>query len=249
MSEPAGTAIGLEELPELRRKTEAVAKVLKEQLIGHLETLRSLFAPERIFGKHAGGKVEVPGDVQTLTELQQKYKTFENRPFGLTSNFDASWLTLIGAGITVQPWEYTISAQGTPITMTSPVKWVLAYQSSITLGKARMLLTSKDTTRPPELRQTVVNALALQLLLARYPGIIQLFLDLRFGITTEQLPEFPGLPITAMSTCLTSFRPRDELVATVTAFSGVRSFIELIDLQTVQQPRDILREKLAMVLG
>jgi hypothetical protein len=249
MSEPVGTAIGLQELPELRRKTEAVAKVLQEQLSGHLETVRLLFAPERIFGKYAGGKADVTGDARSLAELQQRYKPFENRPFGLTSNFDVHWLTLIGTGVVAQPWEYVISLQGSPITMTSPVKWVLAYQSSSTLTKARALLTSKDAARPPDLRQTVVNALALNLLLTRFPGIVQLFRDLRFEIATEQLPEFPSLPITTITTCLTSFRPSNELVANVTAFSGVPSFIELIDLETVRQPRDIFREKLAGVLG
>ena len=244
-----GRTIGLQELPELRRKTEAVGKTLKELLNGHLETLRLLFAPERVFGKYAGGKVEVTGDARSLSELQQKYAAFENRPFGLTSNFEVNWLTLVGTGVTAQPWEYTVSIRGVAITMSSPVKWVLSYQSSATLTRARSLLNGKDATRSADLRQTVVNSLALQLLLARYPGIAQLFRDLRFDISTEQLPEFPGLPITTITTCLSSFRPSDELIATVTAFSGIPSFIELIDLESVRHPRDSLRDKLATVLG
>src|SRR5688500_16939815 len=122
MSEPTRTPVDLQELPELRRKTEAVAKVVREQLSGHLDTWRLLLAPERIFGRHAGGKVDVMGDARSLADLQQKYKAFESRPFGLTSNFDLNWLTLIGAGVTAQPWEYTISIRGASIAMTSPVK-------------------------------------------------------------------------------------------------------------------------------
>jgi hypothetical protein len=249
MSDPLRKPIDLQELPELRRKTEAVAGILRDQLSGHLETLRLLFAPERIFGKYAGGKADVSGNARSLAELQQRYTPFESRPFGLTSNFDPNWLTLIGTGVAAQPWEYSISVQGAPVTMTSPVKWVLTYQSSVTLAKMRTLLNGKDAARPADLRQTVVNALALQLMLARHPGMIQLFRDLRFDLATEQLPEFPGLPITTITTCLTSFCPPDDLVATVTAFSGVPSFIELIDLETVRQPRDILRDKLAVVLS
>lgn len=249
MSEPVSKTIGLQELPDLRRKTEAVAKILREQLVTHLATLATLFAPERVLGKYAGGKVDVTGDARALAELQQKYKQFEARPFALSSNFDPTWLTLSGRTIEVQPWEYGISVQGNPVTMTSPVKWVLAYQSSATLTKARTLLGGKDAVRPDELRQTVINALMLQLLLSRFPGMGQLFGDLRFEIATDQLPEFPGLPITTVTTCLTSFRPADELVANVTAFSGVPSFIELIDVETVRNPRDILRDKLAGVLA
>src|SRR5687768_362940 len=125
MNESAGQTIGLQELPELRRMTEAVARSLRELLNGHLETLRLLFAPERVFGKHAGGKTEVTGDARALAELQQKYAAFEGRPFGLTSNFEVNWLTLIGTGVTAQPWEYTISIKGSPVTMSSPVKWLL----------------------------------------------------------------------------------------------------------------------------
>ena len=249
MSEPHSKTISLQELPELRRKTEAVAKLLKDQLTGYLETLRILFAPDRVLGKHAGGKSEVPGAERALTELQQKYKTFENRPWGLSSAFDNSWLTLIGSGVEVQPWEYAISVNGQSITMTSPVKWVLAYQSSAPLPKARTMLAGRDAARLEDLRQTVVNALVLQLLLTRNPGLGLLFRDLRFEVATEQAQDLPGFPITTITSCLTSFRPADELVAAVTAFSGVPSFIELIEAETIRQPRDILREKLQAALG
>jgi hypothetical protein len=249
MSEPHSKMISLQELPELRRKTETVAKLLRDQLTGYLETLRTLFAPDRVLGKLAGGRTEVPGAERALTELQQKYKAFENRPWGLSSTFDNSWLTLIGTGVEVQAWEYAISVSGQSITMTSPVKWALAYQSSATLPKAKTMLAGHDASRLEDLRQTVVNALVLQLLLARNPGLGQLFRDLRFEVATEQSPDLPGFPITTITSCLTSFRPADELIATVTAFSGVPSFIELIDAETIQQPRDILREKLQAALG
>jgi len=249
MSEPHSKTISLQELPELRRKTETVTKLLRDQLAGYLETLRTLFAPDRVLGKHAGGRTEVPGAERALSELQQKYKAFENRPWGLSSTFDLSWLTLTGTAVAVQPWEYLVSVNGQSITMTSPVRWVLAYQSSTSLPKAKTMLAGRDASRLEDLRQTVVNALVLQMVFARNPGLGQLFRDLRFDISTESIAELPGLPVTAITSCLTSFRPADELIAAVTAFSGVPSFIELIDAETIQQPRDILREKLQSALG
>lgn len=42
----------LEQLAELREKTEKVSKFFVERLQDHLETIRPLLAPARVFGKH-----------------------------------------------------------------------------------------------------------------------------------------------------------------------------------------------------
>ena len=61
MSDDSARGLTLSELPELRRKTEAVSKFLQKQIGTNLETLRPLFAPDRVLGKPAGGRVEVQG--------------------------------------------------------------------------------------------------------------------------------------------------------------------------------------------
>lgn len=248
MSDFPGKTISLQELPELRRRTDAVSNLLKEQLTTHLETLRPLFALERMFGKFAGGKLEVLGAERTVADVQQRYKKFETKPFDLSSNFDSSWIGLAGTALEVQPWSYTIGPADRSITMASPVKWVLAFKSSLPLPQLKTLLAAKDPMRQHELRQTVVNALLLQLTFERFPGIAQLFDDLRFSVSIETLPELPGLPVTTVTSCLASFRPPEDLVQQVTAFSGVPSFIELIDVDTLRQPRDPLRDKIAPLL-
>jgi hypothetical protein len=58
MSKDETRKVSLEELPELRRKTEAVSNFLHGQLAQHLETLRPLVAPERVLGKYAGASSE-----------------------------------------------------------------------------------------------------------------------------------------------------------------------------------------------
>ena len=47
MSKDETKKVSLEELPELRRKTEAVSNFLQGQLAQHLKTLRPLVAPGR----------------------------------------------------------------------------------------------------------------------------------------------------------------------------------------------------------
>ncbi len=63
MNESVTQSLTLQELPELRRKTEAVSKFLQDHLTTHLDTLKPLLSPERVFGKLAGGKLEVAGAI------------------------------------------------------------------------------------------------------------------------------------------------------------------------------------------
>ena len=44
--------LGLEQVVELREKTEKISRFLLGQLRDYLETLRPLLAPARVFGKH-----------------------------------------------------------------------------------------------------------------------------------------------------------------------------------------------------
>src|SRR5262245_33160740 len=83
-----------ERLPGLRSKTEIVSRFLQEQLLGHLETLRPILLPERLFGKYTGSKNDAPQADRALAQLQQSYKPFVARPFDLPAEFDQYWLTL-----------------------------------------------------------------------------------------------------------------------------------------------------------
>jgi hypothetical protein len=248
VSDDTSKPLALEDLPELRRKTEAVSGFLREQIAAHLETLRPLFAPERAFGKYAGGKVDVPGVERTFADLQQSYKAFTHRPYDLPETLDPNWLTLVGNAPELHPWQYAHQVQGKPITMSSPVRWVVNYRANYTLAQVKAVLEGKETVRADYLRQFVVNALVLQVALNRSPGLVQLFNDLRYEIKTETPPDLKGLPIVTITSCLTSFRPADELISAATAFSGVPAFIELLNLDAVQTPKDSLKDNLQRLL-
>ncbi len=53
-AEKPSQPLTFQELPELRRKTEAISKFLQDQLLAHLETLRPVLSPARVFGQYAG---------------------------------------------------------------------------------------------------------------------------------------------------------------------------------------------------
>ena len=119
----------LQELTELRRKTDIVSKFLQEQLAAHLETLRPVLSPERVFSKFLGAKGDHVLADRAFAQLQQNYRPFSGRPFDMPSEFDPQWLTLVGNRLTLYPWEYAhevkTDRETKTITMASPVRWVV----------------------------------------------------------------------------------------------------------------------------
>jgi hypothetical protein len=248
MSEQPVNALTLQELPVLRRRTESVSKFLREQITMHLDTLRPLFGPERVFGKNAGGKLEVPDSERALAELQQNYKAFTRKPYDLPEILDLNWLTLVGNSLELYPWEYPHPVEGTPVTITAPLRWAVNYRNNYTLAQVKAVLEGKQTVRPEYLRQFVVNALVLQSLLNRNPRLAELFRDLRFELKTETPAELKGLPIITFNSTISSFRPADNLISAAIAFSGIPAFIELASLDEISNPRDAMKEKLLEML-
>jgi hypothetical protein len=248
-------SLTFQELPELRRKTEAISKFLQEQLSAHLETLRPILSPERVFGKYVGSasaKVEVPQADRALAQLQQGYRPFSAPPFNLPSELDQYWLTLVGNRVALHPWEYAHEArtdrESRSITMSSPVRWVVSFASTYTLSHVRQALAGKGERRPEHIRQFVVNALVMQLVFAHTPGLAALFGDLRYQLSTDSIPDLPKLPLTTITSGLPSFRPGDDLILAATNFSGVPAFIELIDVDKLSALQDPLRARIEDLL-
>lgn len=237
-----------EGLAELRRKTEVMSKFLQDQLQTHLDTLRPILAPDRIFGKYMGSKTESPLADRAFAQLQQLYRPFAARPFDLPAEFDEYWLALVGNRLTLYAWEYTHEArserEGRSVAMSSPVRWVMSYTSAYTLAQLRLALSGKGERRPEHVRQFVVNALVTQLVMTHTPGLVALFGDLRYHVQSQTSPDIPQLPLTTITAGLPSFRPSDELILTATNFSGVPAFIELIDVDALPQLQDPLRARI-----
>jgi hypothetical protein len=243
------------ELLELRRKTEAISKLLQEQLLAHLETLRPVVAPTRLLGQYAGAtgtKADASIADRALAQLQQSYKPFSMRPFDLPADFDQYWLTLVGNRMTLFPWEYTYEAkterETKSIQMTSPVRWVLAFTSAYTLSQVRQAIAAKGERRPEHIRQFIVNALVTQLVLNQTPGLVSLFGDLRYQLETEYASDLGRLPLTTITSVLPSFRPADDVILAATNFSGVPAFIELIDVDALPGLPDPLRERIEQLI-
>ena len=249
--QPART-LTFPELAEARRATETISKYLQSQLVTYLETLRPLFEPERLLGKHAGGKsVAAHGD-KALAQIQQAYHALTGKPFDLPREFEANWVAHIDSTLELYRWEYVHEALGgaqpKPITMTHPARWILGYKSEATLAQIVRGLVTRSDRQPELMRQFVVDALVLNALVARNTGLTTLLTALRFDMRVEELPGFGKLPLVTITAQLPTFRPADDLILGAVSFSGVPAFIELIGLDTVRNLEDPLKTHIEALL-
>jgi hypothetical protein len=246
-AEKSARPLTIQELTDLRRKTEVISKFLHDRLSTHLETLRPILLPERLFGKYLSGKGDSALADRAYAQLQQGYKPFSARPFELPTEFDQHWLSLVGNRLTLYPWEYTYEAttdrESKTISMTSPVRWVVSFSSAYTLTQVRQALTGRGERRVEHIRQFVVNALVTQLITSHTPGLATLFADLRYELQVDTAPELPKLPLTTIACSLPSFRPADDLILSAAGISGIPAFIELIDVGGLSRLEDPLKQR------
>lgn len=245
----------LEELPDLREKTERVSSIIQTRLRRQLEVLRPLLGPARIFGRYVGGgvKEEVTGAHEAWTKLQEVYRSACGRPFGLQPQLESSILEGIDNRVELHPWEYSYELAGQKerkaVTVTSPLRWLIVYRSAYSPSQLRQQLASSGERKQEPIRQFLVSALALNLLFEKNPGLVQLLADLRYRVQAETAPGLGALLMTTIAAPISSFRPSDELILSSTRLSGVPAFIELIDPASVAQIPDPLREEVQAQLG
>ncbi len=248
-------SLTFQELPALRKKTEAISQHLQQRLTSYLETLKPLLTPDRFFGKYVGGKADIPGADKAFAQLTQAYKELSGKPpLDLPKEFEHDWLTACGNRIELHRHEYThvavdSAASAKSIRISSPVRWVMTYGSAVTPYQVLQAVSGKEHVARESLRQFTVNALVLQLVISRHTGLRDLFSDLRFELKTEFFPEIGQIPFVTITSLLPSFRPSDELILTATEFSGVSAFIELIDASAVTTLDDPLSSAIRKMLG
>jgi hypothetical protein len=245
------TDITLDQLLDLRQQTERLSELLKNHLADYLGTLRPLLSPRRVLGKYAGAVGSIAREEEAFLQLGKRYDEVCSR-FRLNAGLDKEHLSAVDADLELYPWEYTHepidSGHAYPVTVTSPVRWVLTYHSDYTLEQMRQVLADKAERRPHAVRSFIVHALAVDLVLGRNQGVTRVLNDLRYSVSTEYSSEFGKLPLTTLHAPLRSFLPADKLVLSSTRFSGVPAFIELIDRESIDELEDPLRAKLSEII-
>ena len=248
-SKPAPQTVTLDNLVELRETSEKLSQFLAGRLRAHLDTLYPLLAPKRIFGKHIGAKETVPRADEAYALLADKYREAAGAPFELRTDLDEAALSAMEHGVEVYPWEYTHEIGGKPITITSPVRWVVTYRSDYTLAQLRALMAGKGERKALPLRQFLANAVAMQVVLSRTPGLTPLLQDLAYDVQVESGPTLGKLPLVTVGFPIPSFRPPDDLIQAATRFSGVPAFIELVDTEAARRLENPLRKRIDDLLA
>jgi len=238
-----------QEFLKLRQATEKIGEVLEKRLKNHLTVLRPLFMPRKLFGTYikSSAMQEVPGADKAFAELQEQFGAVCKDPFELPKKLQPP-LPPISNELQGTPLEYHLqSGRGTKIT--SPTKWVLSYRGECPLGRLRSMVTGQETHQMEDMRQALIDHLAIVVFLKHFPALTQLLQDLRYTVEVEKTSDLGSLPVVVLRAPLETFLPTDEFIDQITQLSGVRAFQEIIDPEAVQQISDPLKDALVDSLG
>jgi hypothetical protein len=241
----------IQHLLALRKLTRGMADVLRSQMKELLSTLAPLLHPKVVFGNYVDG--ETYGTSRTgekaFKEFRELYHTVaQSRPYNLPLEFKSP-LEVINPQLEMTPLEYThvatIGNESKTITVTSPLKWALTY-SGFSPGRLKILLTERKRTGD-ELQQFVLHYLMMHIVVSKQVGVAQILKSLHFPLSSERSPEFGELPITYVSSAISTLRPPDDVLVESTEVSGMNAFEEVVQLEDVDKLRDHLKEQLVEI--
>jgi hypothetical protein len=241
-----------ERLLALRKLTRAIADFLRGQMKEYLGTLAPLLRPQVVLGGYTHGSIKDPvkGADQAFKELQSLYESVGSaKPFSLTQELKPP-LDMISSALDMTVLEYSYTAQtdrhNKTVVISSPLKWALTYTgfSPARLGD----LLARRTRDANELQSFLVHYLVMHIVVSKQVGIRNMFEALHFPITTSHSPDFGGLPITTISSSISTIRPPDEVIVESTEVSGMDAFEEIVDIGDIARMRDPLKHRLIEIL-
>ncbi len=245
--------VTMEQLGDLRAKTDAIAQALHGHLSGFINTLRPLLSPASLLGEHVRGGSDEDADSgdRAFEELKQRYSECAGKPYSLPKELKIDPIGVEGK-LELHPWEYSHTLSDPSgdkvITITCPLRWILVYRSGYTPSELRKILLAQENRRAEDVRQFVTSAIALQMQLERRPDVTALLKELRYEVEPMDATGFGNLQLVTVNACLPSFRPPDDLIRTATQFSGVSAFIELLDLDAVARIEDPAKQRIESML-
>ncbi len=240
--------ISTKKLIALRKLTRSLSETLHAELLGTLITIEPLLRPRTVFGEHVQGhgKELVKGADKALKELQADFaEVAGSKPFHLPKELKAPF-EVMSASLEMQSLEYSYTARGEreskTVKIASPLKWVVNYRD-YGLDELKRVLADRNRTEE-QLRRFVLHFLLVEHVFTRQKGIKEMLAALRFPVVVERRPEFGGLPITCITTAVSTYRPDDEVIIETTEISGSEEFEEFVKVSDITGMKDALRERL-----
>lgn len=243
-------SLNTDQLLHLHKLTKDVSKFCQKQLRGYLDTMALLFRPRRMLGDAMEGseRDSATNTDRAITELRELYRSVALRPFDLRPELSFP-LESVSTQIQLYEWEYLHQAKTDrgwrSIRVTSPLTWVVAYSSTYSLHMLRQVLAGQEERNPESVRAFVLRACLMHLHSTKFPAITELLAGLRYRVEVRRSPELGDLPLLTVSAPFQTMRPSDNLVNVASGLAGGTSFAEVLDMDTVRNLRDPLREEIA----
>jgi hypothetical protein len=212
-----------------------------------------LLRPRRFLSDHieAAGKEVVPAADRNFADLQELYarvavKTFDLRP-ELRSPLES-----VATQLQFDEWEYTHATETDrgwqSIRVTAPLTWVVSYASSYTLSTLRSVVMGNGQRDSEAIRAYVLHACLVHELFAKIPSLSELLAALRFKVEVRKSAQLGEFPLVTISAPFKTFRPADKLVAMASGLAGGTSFSEVLEVESVKNLGDPLRDQALKIL-
>jgi len=235
-------------LLELHSLTRDVSQACLRHLRTNVEAMAPLFRPRRFLGDHmeGSGKEGVAAADRNLAELKELYARVAVKPFNLRPELSAP-LESVTTQFQFHEWEY-VHATETPrgwqsIRVTTPLTWVLSYNSPYSLATLRGVISGDGQRDPDAIRAFILRACLMQQLFAKLPTLTDLLTGLRFKVEVRKSPQLAELPLVTVSAPFRTFRPPDQLVSLASGLAGGASFAEILETDSVWNLSDPLRDE------
>lgn len=237
-----------QKLLTLRKLTRTTGEIINGQMKAYVATLTPLFRQRAVFGEYiqASGKETVKGAEHAFKELQSLYESIATAaPFHLSRELNSPLMQMTSS-LELTPWEYihtaTKDGESRTVTVTCPFKSIVTY-SGYSPRRLRELLTNRNRN-DGELQQFVLHHLAMHVVVSKQPGLAQILNTLHFPLASGQLPDFGALPITYITSSISTSLPPDGLVIESTELSGKNAFEELINVGDIENLDDPFKARL-----
>jgi hypothetical protein len=237
-----------QELLALRRLTVALSTLLTQQVRAYLSTLAPLLRPRAVLGEYVegGAKEAARGADAAFKDLQENYAAVAAAPpFNLSGELTPP-VEIISTALELTVFEYSYTARAggaeKSVVVTSPLRWILSY-SGFGIGRLRELVATRDRSAV-ELREFLLHHLILHTVLTRQEGVTGILDTLHFPVKSETIDGLGKLPVTSITSAVSTGLPADEVIIESTEISGRNVFEEIVNVDDVVKLRDPLRERL-----
>ncbi len=238
----------IQKLLVLRKLTRAIADALRGQMKGYLSTLAPLLRPRTVLGDYVqtSTKETTRGADKAFKELQGLYEAVaSSKPFNLSPELKPP-VEIVSTALEMTPMEYVHTAkterESKSVTVTSPLKWALSYQG-FPPARLKHLLAVRNRNHD-EVKELILHYLVMHVVVSNQSGVTQILEALQFPLTSDRSPEFGGLPITYISSSVSTIRPPDDVIIESTEISGRDAFEEIVNVSDIVKMRDPHKEQL-----